>query len=275
MFICAAGDIHGAMGRLYEDVLAFEAILGVRFDYVLQVGDIGIWPDASRIDRATRKHDGAGDFPAWLGERRVVPRPTLFIKGNHEDFGWLGGLQGAEVLPDLTHLRNGHTADLLDRREGHIRVAGVGGCYGPSDYLRRSDQLQGYARRHYTWDEIDRAANASHVDIVLTHDAPAGVRFPRSRRGEPYISGAEGLDVLLARLRSRVCSFGHHHARVDAEIAGVQLHQAQSGWNAGESGRDRDRAGPPGVVGRRGVRANCRAAPGGSTGPRHSETAVY
>jgi len=27
MFICAAGDIHGAMDRLYDDVLAFEASL--------------------------------------------------------------------------------------------------------------------------------------------------------------------------------------------------------------------------------------------------------
>jgi len=33
MLICAAGDIHGAMDRLYRDVLDFEASLGVRFDY--------------------------------------------------------------------------------------------------------------------------------------------------------------------------------------------------------------------------------------------------
>jgi hypothetical protein len=39
MFICAAGDIHGAMNRLYDDVLAFEKTLGVRFDYVLHVGE--------------------------------------------------------------------------------------------------------------------------------------------------------------------------------------------------------------------------------------------
>lgn len=62
MFICAAGDIHGAMDRLYDDVSAFEALLGIRFDYVLHVGDFGIWPDASRIDKATRHHDGAGDW---------------------------------------------------------------------------------------------------------------------------------------------------------------------------------------------------------------------
>ena len=37
MLICAAGDIHGAMDRLYGDVAAFEASLGVRFDRVQRV----------------------------------------------------------------------------------------------------------------------------------------------------------------------------------------------------------------------------------------------
>jgi hypothetical protein len=82
MFICAAGDIHGAMNRLYVDILAFEKALGVRFDYVLHVGDFGIWPDPNRVDKATRKHDGAGDFPVWFAENRAAPRPTVFIKGN-------------------------------------------------------------------------------------------------------------------------------------------------------------------------------------------------
>src|SRR5258708_22434426 len=89
MLICAAGDIHGAMDGLYQDVFAFEASLRVRFDYVLHVGDFGIWPDPSRIDKATRHHEGVGDFPAWLKENRRAPRPTVFIKGNHDDFVWL------------------------------------------------------------------------------------------------------------------------------------------------------------------------------------------
>ena len=37
MILCAAGDIHGALDRMYEDVLAFEATLGVRFEWVLYV----------------------------------------------------------------------------------------------------------------------------------------------------------------------------------------------------------------------------------------------
>jgi predicted phosphodiesterase len=222
MLICAAGDIHGAMDRLYQDVFAFEASLGARFDYVLHVGDFGIWPDPNRIDKATRRHDGVGDFPAWLRESRGTPRPTLFIKGNHEDFVWLDARHDPEVLPGLIYLRNGRTRDIRDQAGDTIRVGGVGGCYGPSDYQRCSDTLQGYAKRHYTADEIERLAGTGGVDIVLTHDAPAGVRFERHRRGSSYVSEAAGLDVLLARVQPRVCFFGHHHTRVDADVSGVR-----------------------------------------------------
>jgi hypothetical protein len=82
-------------------VLAFEAALSVRFDWVLHVGDFGVWPVPDRVDGATRRHDGAGDFTAWFAEQRRAPRPTLFIKGNHEDFVWLDEQPSSEVLPDL------------------------------------------------------------------------------------------------------------------------------------------------------------------------------
>ncbi len=49
-----------------------------------------------------------------------------------------------------------------------------------------------------------------------------GSRIPGNRRGEAYVSKTQGLDLLLARLRPRVCFFGHHHARVDADVAGVR-----------------------------------------------------
>ena len=61
MIICAAGDIHGALDQMYRDISDFEQSLGIRFDWVLHVGDFGVWPDADRVDRATRDHEGAGD----------------------------------------------------------------------------------------------------------------------------------------------------------------------------------------------------------------------
>lgn len=42
----------------------------MRFAFVLHVGDFGVWPDPARVDAATKRHDDAGDFPAWFAERR-------------------------------------------------------------------------------------------------------------------------------------------------------------------------------------------------------------
>jgi len=59
------------------------------------------------------------------------------------------------------------------------------------------------------------------VDLLLTHDAPAGVVFPRHRRGLDWASEAIGLDDLVRGARPRVCFFGHHNTRVDSQIDGV------------------------------------------------------
>lgn len=112
MILCAAGDTHGGLDRMYEHLLMFEAAPGVRFAWLLHVGDFGVWPDPARVDGATKRHDGAGDFPAWVAERRAAPRPTLFIKGNHEDFVWLDAQPSPEVLPGLHYLRNGRVFEM-------------------------------------------------------------------------------------------------------------------------------------------------------------------
>lgn len=193
---CAAGDIHGALDRFYSDVLAFEAALGETFTHVLHVGDFGIWPDPDRVDRATRAHDGAGDFPRWFAARTPAPRPTLFIAGNHEDFEFLGALGGEDVLPGLRFLRSGD-ATLLP---GGARVAGIGGCYSASDYELPTKKLQGGARRHYTREQAESVGRHGRVDV----------------------SQAAGLGEAVARTRPKACFFGHHHQRRDIEVSGVR-----------------------------------------------------
>jgi hypothetical protein len=89
--------------------------------------DFGVWPDPSRIDGATKRHDGAGDFPVWWSERRAAPRRTVFIKGNQEDFVWLDAQSDPQVLPGLFYLRNGTRFDLTDGERGARRASG-GGC---------------------------------------------------------------------------------------------------------------------------------------------------
>ncbi len=227
MILCGAGDIHGAIDRLYFDVLAFEADLGVRFDHVLHVGDFGIWPDARRIDKATRNHDGAGDFPVWFAEARAVPQPTVFIKGNHEDFDWLSERQRAgelDVLPGLTYLPSGDVVE-VGTGDARCRVGGIGGCHGPSNYARRARDLQSRAQRHFAHDEVEQLAGRGQLDVLLLHDAPAGVEFtwrrPDGSVRRRYVSEADGLAQVVAATRPIVCFFGHHHTRLDATIAGV------------------------------------------------------
>ena len=100
------------------------------------------------------------------------------------------------------------------QRLGVVRVGGIGGCYSPSDYARKSKRLQGAKKAHYTHDEI--AALGRDIDILLLHDAPAGVRFAAGQT-----SATEGLRELIARVRPFVCFFGHHHERVDVKLPGV------------------------------------------------------
>ena len=220
MIVCGAGDAHGKLTRMYDDIMEFERSLGIRFDWVLHVGDFGIWPDANEVDRATRKHGDVGDFPTWIREGTAIPRPTIFIKGNHEDFEWLSKRPSCQILTGLTYLPNGKVMEL---GEG-FRISGVGGCFGSSDYERNSRDLRGYARRHYTRDEVEAVGKLGHLDVLLLHDAPKGVEIVK-RRGtgakERYFSTAEGLDDALKRTRPKVCFFGHHHARVDADVHGV------------------------------------------------------
>lgn len=218
MIVCASGDTHGALDRLFQDVVEFERACKVRFEALLHVGDFGVWPDPARVDRATRDHEGAGDFPKWLADGRRAPVPTWFIKGNHEDFEWLETHGVSEVLPGLHYIRNGNAVEIGDGPR-RIRVAGIGGCFGPSDFRKPGKQLKGYSRRHYTLDEIEKAKKLRSVDVLLLHDAPLGIAIQKGRRG--YVSTAEGLAEAVSFMRPRVCFFGHHHARVRDEVDGV------------------------------------------------------
>jgi len=225
MLCVAAGDVHGRLERLYEGVLAFERELGRTFAHVLQVGDFGVWPDPARVDRATREHDGAGDFPTWFAEQRGAPRPTTFIQGNHEDFSWLKSRR--EVLPGVHYLPNSEALTIRDAAfpQGRtLRIAGVGGCYGPSAYRRAPGTLHGGARRHYVHEELEQLRALGPLDVVLFHDAPRGIEFiKRMASGDErrYTSQAEGLNEALAAIRPKLCFFGHHHVRIDAEVEGV------------------------------------------------------
>ncbi len=91
MLLCAVGDVHGKFRQMYRIVEELEEQIGQEVDLVVQVGDLGVWPDPRRVDAATRRHGGAYDAPGWFAACTASPRPTVFIAGNHDDFEFLMG----------------------------------------------------------------------------------------------------------------------------------------------------------------------------------------
>ena len=225
-FVCAVGDCHGALTAMYRIVEEIEKKAGREADLVVQTGDLGVWPDPSHLDRATAKHDQPGEFEQWLREQRPVPRPTIFIAGNHEDFTFLGRLKTGTIVANLTFLAWGDTIT-VDVGGWGLRIAGVGGCYGPTDYHLR--HVSGRQRRHYTEAELRRVADeakaGSRIDILLMHDAPAGrvinTGVNRDHRKQ-VTSRSAGLEELVKAVKPRLCLTGHLHMCSDRLVAGVR-----------------------------------------------------
>lgn len=208
MLICAGGDCHGKIDMLYDLVLRLEEEVGRRVD----------------LDRATRNRGQGGDFAQWFQEGRRAPRPTVFIAGNHEDFDFLakGGTRG--ILPDLTFLAWGDVFTFRVRGEV-LRIGGAGGCYGMKDYP--CSTVTGPRRRHYLLKELERLAsqNTPRMDILLLHDAPAGVILPTAATGtkcQQRTSQSEGLAELIATVRPRICLTGHWHVRSERTVSEVR-----------------------------------------------------
>lgn len=110
MAVYITGDTHGDwMSRLNTN--AFPEQKGLtKNDYVIILGDFGIWDD-SKSERYCLD---------WLDEK---PFTTLFISGNHENYDILDSLEIEEwhggkvnfVRPSVIHLMRGQCYDIEDK----------------------------------------------------------------------------------------------------------------------------------------------------------------
>lgn len=225
MLICAVGDAHGEFDAMYAAVEALESEVGRRVACVVHVGDFGVWPDPDHLDEATERHGDRGGFRTLL-RAGSVPRRTIFIAGNHEDFDYLAARRSNALVENLEFLPWGEVVTVEHDRES-VRIGGIGGCYGPKDYSR--ERVQGWSRRHYLASDLRRLVrNAPEgLDILLVHEPPAGevteCHAPPGMRCRTWRLQGEGQAELVAQVRPRVCFSGHIHARTERRLAGVRV----------------------------------------------------
>ena len=140
------GDLHGRILPAFRLALAWQREHGERVDGLLQVGDLGYFPDATRLDKATKRHAerdplelGAEDIASPLRLADVIfsdpdtPQALWFTAGNHEDHEALkswehGAGASADDFPVDAYLRvrclrDGHSATL----PGGLRVGALWG----------------------------------------------------------------------------------------------------------------------------------------------------
>jgi Calcineurin-like phosphoesterase len=98
------GDVHGRVFHALAAVITWRREAGRRVDLLIQVGDLGAFPDPGQVDEATARYHAADPAEADLSRllkavgRRVeslrrlraqLLGPIYFLRGNHEDAAWL------------------------------------------------------------------------------------------------------------------------------------------------------------------------------------------
>ncbi|MGW6912906.1 metallophosphoesterase family protein [Kitasatospora sp. NPDC054939] len=215
-----AGDVHGEFELLAERVAAVRRARGP-VDAILAVGDVEAnrdEADAAGV-HGPAKYRKVGDFPLVQEGLLDLGAPLYFIGGNHEPWPALDDAGPGRWSDGVHFLGRAGVAEVAG-----LRVAFLSGIHSPRitgvPGARRESVRE---RTYYTGEEVAQVARAARragqVDILLTHDWPAGVSGPH--RGSPV--GRPELRALAERLRPRWHFCGHMHHRHRAVIGPTQV----------------------------------------------------
>lgn len=214
MLIGFVGDTHGRVFHAIAALATWQAVAGRELDLLIQVGDLGAYPDLDQVDSATNQYlavdPAEADFSRLLraeGRRAEALRhlreqfrgPVHFLRGNHEDFAWLRQLPIDEVsrtarvdpfdlfcfVPDGTVLQTDGT-----------RIAFLGGAGEEGSDDARIDRS--------AWRAL-MDLEPGQVDVLVTHDAPYGISV--GYRGR--VQGSQMITDVAERLQPAYHVAGH------------------------------------------------------------------
>ncbi len=237
-YIAIFGDTHGHLRLMFQLCRLWQLNSGRHLDGILQCGDLGFFPDVTRLDKATKKfarsdHEelGFSDYFMLPQPRRsdelldrtlngdpdsleTVRSPVVFCHGNHEDFESLESvtcgavLAAVDVFDRLYLLRSGETADVAG-----IRVAAVGGA---PENESGEDRIPG---KHVSRRAVNRLRK-SEFDVLMTHAGPLGIGGETDRWGSGLIR------ELIDAKQPEFHLFGHH----SGPIAPAEIRHTRSVW---------------------------------------------
>lgn len=211
--VMLAGDWHGAT-RYAKQAIELAHRNGVKL--IIQLGDFGVWPGetGNLFLKALRLDLEKYDIDLW-----VVP-------GNHEDYNQI---EAIPVDPEtgLQKLRN--RIYLLPRGarwnwNGHDWMA-LGGATS-LDRKHRKPHLSWWTQESITQGQAQSAIDGGHADVMVTHDAPAGIHIPGllpdSMWDAQELHTAKQHQALLASVvhavKPKKLFHGHFHIRYATDL---------------------------------------------------------
>lgn len=214
------GDLHGRILPAFRLAIAWARDYRTPIAGLLQVGDLGYFPDPARLDRATDRHAEADPLELGVGlvtgpspEAEAVfagpepaPEGLWFTAGNHEDLAALaerldragGTTPGVPVdVYGRDHvIRDGVVATL----PGGLRVGALWGVDGAEPGALRRVPSEGRIRAAAAAQLAD-----ARFDVLLTHEAPRGAILAGA--------GSAAIGETIARARPAFAFFGHYGGR--------------------------------------------------------------
>ncbi len=206
--IYITGDLHGHfdIAKLREDNFKEQEKL-TRGDYLIICGDFGLVWDFSDFELYWRN---------WLENR---PWTTLWVDGNHENFGrlsefpetdWNGG-KIKKITDHVYHLCRGYVFNISGKK-----IFAFGGAES-HDKEFRTLGISMWNEELPTKEEMERGrrsleAENFKVDIVITHSLPTTVQS-RSLRGNEYPRNilTDYFDEIVEKLDYKLWFSGHYH----------------------------------------------------------------
>lgn len=207
--IAVFGDWHGDNWAL--KAIGSAAREGART--IIHVGDFSLdWPGAKRGRYEQRLNRALAEHGAWL----------IVSPGNHDNLTNINKLQVQDDglifwRSNIKVLPKGGRITI----EG-LRIGGLGGAYSIDQEWRREGK-DWWADEEPTLEQAERLIQAGPVDVLVTHDVPAGVPV-RSGLDLPahIVEKANRTRILLREvvdtLRPAHVFCGHWHQRLIHEL---------------------------------------------------------
>jgi hypothetical protein len=225
------GDLHGRILPAFRLASAWAREHETPLDGLLQVGDLGFFPDPSRLDKATKRH--AEKDPLELGAAKVAqpsrladaifadpdcPPALWFTAGNHEDFEELAHLSagGDATTYPVDHylrvqcLRDGSVTTLSEA----LRVGALWGIDDKAPNARRKVTPRAYIRPRAV-----TQLSGIKFDVLLTHESARDVIFTKS--------GSEEVSALVGLAQPAFHFFGHYSGagrRIEGDFGATQVY---------------------------------------------------